>query len=97
MLNSIRETRTVKEGLHNIMLEIAEETYGTFYGNISEDNAMDILKQYLNYHQDDGVPQDVKIKHNRNTHTVNIYANLHYLGNEKSSPKYYADDTMDGQ
>jgi len=97
MLNSIRETRTVKEGMHNIMLEIAEETYTTFYGNISEDNAMDILKQYLNYHQDDGVPRDVKMKHNRNTHTVNIYANLHYLDNEKSSPRYYADDVIDGQ
>ncbi|HHW01516.1 MAG TPA: hypothetical protein GXX35_01640 [Thermoanaerobacterales bacterium] len=97
MLNSIRETRSVKGGLHSIILEIPEETYETFYENISEDNAMDILKQYLNYRQDDGVPQDVKIQHNRNAHTINIYANLHYLGNEKSSPKFYGDDVIDGR
>ncbi|TYP56729.1 hypothetical protein [Thermosediminibacter litoriperuensis] len=97
MLNSIRETRAVKDGLHNIILEIPEKVYRTFYETLSEENAYDILKQYLNYHQDDAVPSDVKIQHNRNAHTVNIYANLHYLGNEKTRPKYYADDAMGEQ
>jgi hypothetical protein len=78
------------------MLEIPEEVYKTFYDNISESNALDILKQYLNYHQDDAVPKDVKIRHNSNAHTVNIYANLHYLGNDKTRPRYYADDVIDG-
>ncbi|ADL07647.1 hypothetical protein [Thermosediminibacter oceani] len=95
MLNSIRETRAVKDGLHNIILEIPEKDYLTFYETISEENAHDILKQYLNYHQDDAVPSDVRIEHNKNAHTVNIYANLHYLGNEKTEPKYYTDDAMD--
>ncbi|MCG0274790.1 MAG: hypothetical protein L5655_01325 [Thermosediminibacteraceae bacterium] len=94
MLNSIGETRAVKDGLHNIILEIPEDVYMSFYGTLSEENAYDILKQYLNYHQDDGIPSDVKIKHNKNTHTVNIYANLHYLGNEKTEPKFYTDDAM---
>lgn len=96
MLNSIRETRAVKEGLHNITLEIPEKIYNTFYDKINEDNAMNILEQYLNYHQDDGVPRNVKIKHIKGTHTVNIYADLHYLNNKKSTPKHYADDAVDG-
>jgi len=97
MLNSIRETRAVKEGLHNIILEIPEEIYSTFYDNISESNAIDIVKQYLNYHQDDAIPKNVKIQHNRNAHTINIYANLHYLGNEKTVPNFYTGDLIDGK
>lgn len=92
MLDFIGETRAVQEGLHNIILEIPEETYRTFYGEIDEKVAWDILEQYLKSRQDDARPSDVKIEHNRASHVVNIYANLHYLGNEKTEQAYYADD-----
>ncbi|MCF6095955.1 hypothetical protein L1766_02890 [Thermovorax subterraneus] len=94
VLNSIRETRAVKDGLHNIILEIPEDVYLSIYDNLNDKDAYDVLKQYLNYHQDDGIPSDVRIQHNKNAHTVNIYANLHYLGNEKTNTKYYMDDAM---
>ncbi|SHM04871.1 hypothetical protein SAMN05660826_00066 [Caldanaerovirga acetigignens] len=97
MLNSIKETRAVKDGLCHIILEIPEDVYLSIYDNLNDKDAYDVLKQYLNYHQDDGIPGDVRIQHNKNAHTVNIYANLHYLGNEKSKPKYYVDDAMGEQ
>lgn len=84
MLDFISETRAVKEGLHNIILEIPDETYRTFYNDLSEENAYDILSEYLKYHQDDARISDIKIDHNKNDHIVNIYANLHYLGNDKT-------------
>lgn len=61
MLDSIRETRAVKEGLHNIILEIPEETYKTFYNDVDEEHARNILTEYLKYHQDDARTSDVKI------------------------------------
>ncbi|HHV18926.1 MAG TPA: hypothetical protein GXZ27_08740 [Thermoanaerobacterales bacterium] len=94
MLDFIRETRAVKEGLHNIILEIPEETYMTFYNELDDEHARDILTQYLKYHQDDARTSDVKIEHNKNAHTVNIYANLHYLCNEKTSQEPFADDNV---
>lgn len=94
MLDFIRETRSVKEGLHNIILEIPEETYMTFYEELNDEYAQDILTEYLKYHQDDARISDVKIDHNKNSHTVNIYANLHYLGNEKTAQEPFTDDTI---
>ena len=92
MLNYIRETRSVKEGLHNIILEIPEQTYMTFYNAVNDKIAQEILTQYLNYHQDDARFSDVKIQYNKSVHMINIYANLHYLGNEKTCQKPYTDN-----
>ena len=94
MLDFIRETRAVKQGLHNIILEIPEETYRTFYGEINQEDAQDILGQYLESRQDDAVAKDVTIQHNGAAHVVNIYANLHYIGNDKTIQGYYADDIL---
>lgn len=94
MLDFIRETRAVKEGLHNIILEIPEETYMTFYNGFNDECAQDILTEYLKYHQDDARPSDIKIEHNKNAHTVNIYANLHYLGNEKTLQEPFTDNNV---
>jgi len=85
MLNSIKETRTVKDGLRHIVLEIPEDVYLSVYDGLSEKDAYDLLKQYLNYRQDDGVPGEVKIKHDKSARTVNICAELHYLGNKKKN------------
>lgn len=92
MLNYIRETRAVKEGLHNINLEIPEDIYLVFYEEVKDDFAQDILDQYLRYHQDDARTSDVKIHHNKDNHRINIYANLHYLGNKKTHQQAYTDN-----
>jgi len=94
MLDFISETRAVKEGLHKITLKIPEETYKTFYNDLSEEYARDILAQYLKYHQDDARLSDIKIDHNKNEHTVNIYANLHYLGNDKTNQEPFTQNNV---
>jgi hypothetical protein len=92
MLDFIREARTVENGLHNIILEIPEETYMTFYKDINYEYAKDILLQYLKSRQDDAAARDIEIKHNKKHHTVNIYANLHYIGNEKPDQEPFTDN-----
>lgn len=92
MIDSIRETRMVKDGLYKIMLELGEEDYMTFYEDIKQSYAEDILNQYLKYRQDDARARDVKVEHDRQNHTVNIYADLHYTGNEKTFQDYYSED-----
>jgi len=58
MFNFIRESRVTQGDLHSITLEISEDIYQTFYGDLSEDTAQDILTQYLKYRQDDGRASD---------------------------------------
>lgn len=94
MFDFIRETRAVKEGLHSIILEIPEETYMTFYNNIDDKYARDILTEYLKYHQDDARTSDTKVEHNKQAHTVNIFANLHYIGNKKTFQGPFTDNNL---
>lgn len=82
MMNNILETRARKEGLYNITLEIPEKNYFDIYDGVYEKDAEDILKQYMVYRGDDGRPSDISIEHNKNSHIINIYANLHYEGND---------------
>jgi hypothetical protein len=81
MINSIRETRTMKGDLYNIMLEINEKEYFDIYKNIDDESAEEILKQYMVYHGEDGRYSHIRIQHDKNTHIVNVYANIHYLEN----------------
>jgi len=96
MLDSIRETRMVEGGMYKLVLEIPEDSYWNFYGDIEEEYAEDILNQYLQFRQDDGKPQEVAIEHDAYNHIINIKANLHYLGNEYTAQEYYNDDTIHG-
>lgn len=94
MFDFIRETRAVKEGLYNIKLEIPEDIYKSIYEDLNEDKAKDILVEYLKYRQDDARISNIKIEQNKKAHMVNIYANLHYLGNEKSEQEAYTENNI---
>jgi len=94
MLNSIVETRKVNEGLHNLTLQINEKDYFAFYEGLSEEDAEGLIRNYLLYHGDDGRPEDIKIKHNRNAHLVTINAALYYTGNEKTVRGYDQHDYL---
>ncbi|MGI6705363.1 MAG: hypothetical protein ACOX6S_03530 [Clostridia bacterium] len=94
MLNSIVETRKVYEGLHSLRLQINEKDYFAFYDGLNEEDAEGLIRNYLQYHGDDGRPEDVKIKHNRNTHLVTIHADLYYTGNEKTLRGYEQHDYL---
>lgn len=82
MLSSIRDRRIQRDGLYELTLQIPEEDYFLAYDTITENAASEILDNFLSYHQDDGRPGDVEIKHNKNGHVVNITTELHYTGND---------------
>lgn len=84
LLNSIRERRIQRDGLYEVTLQMPENEYFNVYDSVSYDAAYEILGNYLSYHQDDGRPDGIDIKHNKNGHIVNITANLHYTGNDHS-------------
>ena len=92
MLNSILETRNVENGLYRITLRINEEEYFNIYNTIDEADALEILKNYLEYKADDGRPVDIKLQHNKNQHLVTIDADLHYADNEKTESMYHTHD-----
>lgn len=87
MYNSIREKRIQRDGMYQITLQIPEEDYFNSYEDLTKKAANEILKNYLNYHQDDGRPDDVEISHNKNAHIVKINANLHYINNDHTYNK----------
>ncbi len=84
MLNSILERRIMKDGFYGIELTLHENEYFMVYDNINQENAREIINNYLVRSQDDGRPEDVQIKHNKNQRLVTIQANLHYTGNDKT-------------
>jgi hypothetical protein len=88
MLNSILETRTAEDGLYNITLRINEDEYFSVYDYLDNEDASELLENYLKYRADDGRPKNIKLKHNKNEHIVTITADLHYLGNEKTEDMY---------
>lgn len=88
MLNSISERRIKLKDKYKIYLEIPEKEYMITYNEeISVKNARDILTQFLKYHQDDGRIENTEIKHDRNNHSVNVEADLLYIGNDHTDPK----------
>jgi hypothetical protein len=91
MLSSIRENRIRRDELYEITLQIPENEYFDAYEGISASAAEDILQNHLRYHQDDGKPEKVNIKHNKNGHVVNITAELHYLGNDHTKQESIPD------
>jgi len=93
LLNSISERRIKLKDRYKLYVEVPEEDFLMAYNqNISIENARDLLSQYLSYHQDDARLESVKINHDKNNHSVNIEADLHYIGNshteQEPTPNY---------
>lgn len=88
LINSISERRIKLKDKYKLYLEVPEKEYLMTYNNeISENNARDILTQFLKYHHDDGRIEYVEIKHDKNNHSINIEANLNYIGNDHTASK----------
>lgn len=88
LINSISERRIKLKDKYKLYLEVPEKEYlMTYNDDISVKNARDILTQFLKYHQDDGRIECVEIKHDKNNHSINIEADLNYIGNDHTSPK----------
>ncbi len=81
MLNSIQDRRVRTEHGYDLYLEIPEKAYLEVYEDVDHHSAENILKLYLEYYSDDGRPEELKVKHDRNNHTVNIHTHLVYENN----------------
>ncbi|KJF25471.1 hypothetical protein [Clostridium aceticum] len=82
MLESVLDRRVKHEGGYDLYLEIPEKEYLQIYEDVNNEAAENILKQFLQLHQDDGRPDHIEIKYDRNNHTINIKALLKYEGND---------------
>lgn len=88
MLSSISERRIKLKDKYKLYLEVPEDEYMMTYDDeVSVKNARDILTQFLKYHQDDGRIENAEIKHDKNNHSINIEADLIYIGNDHTDPK----------
>ncbi len=93
MLNSISERRIKLKDKYKLYLEVPEKEYMMVYNDeINLENARDILIQFLEYYQDDARIEDLSINHDKSNHSINIEANLSYIGNDhtdnKAFPRY---------
>ena len=91
MLNSIRDRRIERDGLYKIALQVPEKEYFSTYDTVSADAADEILKNYLSFYEDDGVPFNTNISHNKNAHIIEITSELHYMENDHSKTRYVPD------
>lgn len=87
MLNSILDRRVKKEHGYNLYLEMPEQEYFNVYESVNEKDARNILDLFLEYHQDDGRPQNINVSHNKNNSMVNINAFLSYEGNDHTDAR----------
>lgn len=93
LLNSIAERRLRLDDGYKIFLDMAEEEFMMIYDDkITNENAKDVLNQFLLYHQDDGRAKNVEIIHDKVNNMIKIEANLSYDNNdhtdEREVPRY---------
>ena len=80
MLNTITETREKQEeNLDILTLKISEKHFCGVYDGISEDAAYDLLRNYMEYKHDEGIPSDIKINFDDDEKIVTIIVKLNYL------------------
>lgn len=88
MLNSIHESRLRDGNDFRVKMQIPEKEFFDVYEGVSMEAAEEIIGNHLQYHGDDGMPENVRIKHNKNNHVVNIELDIKYLGNDYTKATY---------
>ncbi|AOY78447.1 hypothetical protein [Clostridium formicaceticum] len=91
MLESVSDRRVKHEAGYDLYLEIPEKEYLQIYEDVNNEAAETILKQFLQLHQDDGRPDHIEIKYDKNNHTINIKALLSYEGNDHTKAETLSD------
>ena len=84
----MREMRNkLDNGKYNLTLEIAEGAYFGIYDDVDLKSREDLVRNYLRSNSDDANFNDIKIKYNKNRHTVRVTAELNYNNNDHTD--YY--------
>ena len=80
MLNTITETRKKEKiDLDILTLKILEKDFFRVYDNVDECAAYDLLRRYMIYKHDEGIPKEIEINFDDNQKIVTIVAKLNYL------------------
>lgn len=88
VMDNMREMRNkVENGKYNLTLEIAEDAYFGTYNDVDLKSGEDIVRNYLRSNSDDARFDDIKIKYNKNRHTIRVTAELNYNDNDHTD--YY--------
>ena len=84
-MDNMKEMRNkVQDGKYNLTLEVAEGAYFGTYDDVDTKSGEDLVRNYLRSNSDDANFNDIKIKNNKNRHTVRITAELNYDNNVHS-------------
>lgn len=79
MLNTITETREKQEtNLDKLTLEVARRDFFDVYDTVNEDAAYDLLRRYMIYKHDEGIPSDLEINFDDDKKVVTIKVMLQY-------------------
>lgn len=82
-MDNMREMRKkVEDGKYDLTLEIADSAYFETYNDVDVKSGEDIVRNYLRSNTDDACFNDIKIKYNKNRHTVKVTTELNYNNNE---------------
>lgn len=82
MINSIHEQRKRLENGFHITLSIPKNEYTEIYGNqVNENNAKEIVHNYMQYKDDDGDLKSLRIYDHDDSNLIEIEAILNYIGN----------------
>ena len=88
VMDNMKEMRSkVQDGKYNLTLEVAEGAYFGTYDDVDTKSGEDLVRNYLRSNSDDANFYDIKIKYNKNRHTVRVTAELNYDNNVHSD--YY--------
>lgn len=86
--DNIIETRSVEDGRHSLMLEVAMDEYKKDYDDYNADHAFNILERHLEHTGDDGKPSNIEIDYDEENNLVKIFAQLDYLGNDHTDYRF---------
>ncbi|RDY22419.1 hypothetical protein CHF27_013535 [Romboutsia maritimum] len=81
-MDNMKEMRNkLDDGKYNLILEIADSSYFGSYEDVDTKSGEDLVRNYLRSNSDDAEFDNIKIKYNKNRHTVRVNVDLNYDNN----------------
>ena len=82
MISNIVETKERESmRLYQVELKVAEKDFFSAYDDFDKDSAYDLIKKYLIYKQDSGIPKDIEISYSSKERMLTITTQLYYPEN----------------
>lgn len=81
----IAKKNKAKDGLFELEIKISEKEFFVAYDEIDKDSAYDLLRKYLIYKEDFGIPTDIETSYNNKEKMVTITTNLRYLDDDEEN------------